>query len=353
MRSLRTCLRLATVLTVLCLALAAAGCDNRQARVTPIEYNGLTMGTTYSVKLVSMPAGLDAQGLQDGIESRLDAVNARMSTYLETSELSRFNNSDSTDWQEASAELVKVLQNALRIGELSDGAFDVTVGPLVNLWGFGPRASDAAIPSDAAIQEALGKVGYRSLHVRSEPPAIKKDRGDLYVDLSSIAKGYAVDTVADYLDTVGLENYLVEVGGEIRARGHNASGLAWRIGIERPAPGTRAVHTVVNLHDVAVATSGDYRNYFEKAGHRYSHAFDPRTGRPVTHDLASVTVISGTAMHADGMATTLMILGPDAGYQLAEREALAALFVVRVEDRFVDRSTPAFARYRAGREDHG
>lgn len=351
MHSLATCLRLTTLLTVLCLA--AAGCENRQAPVAPIEYNGLTMGTTYSVKLVAIPAGLDPQGLQQGIESRLNAVNARMSTYLETSELSRFNNNHSTDWQAASAELVRVLQNALTISELSDGAFDVTVGPLVNLWGFGPNVTNDAIPSDAAIEEALGKVGYRALHVRSNPPAIKKDRGDLYVDLSAIAKGYAVDTVADYLDTVRIENYLVEVGGEIRARGHNASSLAWRIGIERPDPGTRAVHTVIHLHDVAVATSGDYRNYFDKAGHRYSHALNPRTGRPVTHGLASVTVISGTAMYADGMATTLMILGPDAGYQLAEREALAALFVVRVEDRFVNRSTPAFAQYQAGREDHG
>ena len=343
--------RLTILLTVLCLA--AAGCENRQAGVTPIEYNGLTMGTTYSVKLVGIPAGLDPEVLRDDIESGLDSVNARMSTYMESSELSQFNSNDSTDWQAASAQLVKVLRHALTISVLSDGAFDVTVGPLVNLWGFGPPATGDAIPSEAAIRQALDKVGYRNLHVRDDPPAIRKDRGDLYVDLSAIAKGYAVDTVADYLDTLGVKNYLVEVGGEIRAKGHNASGVAWRIGIEQPDPRTRTVHTVINLHDVGVATSGDYRNYFENEGHRYSHAIDPRTGRPVMHELASVTVISPTAMHADGMATALMILGPDAGYRLAEREALAALFMVRVEDHFVDRSTPAFDRYQAGNKDHG
>ena len=220
----------------------------------------------------------------------------------------------------------------------------MTVGPLVNLWGFGPVPRGDTIPSDTEIREALQKVGYTKIHTQISPPAIKKDRPDIQIDLSAIAKGYAVDQVADYLDRSRVLDYLVEIGGELRAKGKNAEGTAWRVGIEKPVPNKRAVHQVLHLRDQAMATSGDYRNYFEKNGQRFSHTINPRTGRPITHNLASVTVINPSSMRADAMATALMVLGPEVGYELAERQKLAALFILRDSDGFQERATPKFGQ---------
>jgi thiamine biosynthesis lipoprotein len=306
------------------------------------------MGTLYTVKVVDPPRSVEPQDLRAGVEGVLRQVDTRMSTYRQDSELSRLNAARTTEWITASPELVTVLKEALWVSEATGGAFDVTVGPLVNLWGFGPGGGADKVPPEGAIQAALARVGYRRLHVRSSPPAVRKDRPDVYVDLSAIAKGYAVDRVADYLQSRGTENYMVEVGGEIHARGYNARATAWRIAIERPSAKARAVQLIVALDDAGVATSGDYRNYFERDGHRYSHTIDPTTGRPITHALASVTVIAPSTMHADALATGLMVLGPEKGYALAQRLGLAAFIVVKAEDGFRERTTPAFAPYRSG-----
>ncbi|HFD79738.1 MAG TPA: FAD:protein FMN transferase [Gammaproteobacteria bacterium] len=332
-------------------ALLLAACSQRLPPQAGFE--GFTMGTSYSVRLAGLSAWFDLYALQRGVQRRLEEVDARMSTYRADSELSRFNRNPSTDWVPASPELVRVIAEAQRISALSDGAFDVTVAPLVDLWGFGPEPGEDRVPEEAAIRGALARVGYRKLHVRRQPPALKKDRGDLHVDLSAIAKGYAVDVVADYLSAQGVDDYLVEVGGEMRASGHKAGGQPWRIGIERPQPGQRSVYAVVALSDVAVATSGDYRNYFRQQGRLYSHTIDPRTGRPVSHHLASVTVLAASSMYADGMATALDVLGPGAGFELAEREGLVAFFIVRTEKGFEDRATRAFARYSLERRPAG
>ena len=322
-------------------------CQSGTSQHALIEFQGATMGTTYTVKLVEPPPGLKPDGIQAEIDTRLENINLQMSTYLEDSELSLFNRSQLTDWIDVSQQLVDVLQQARRVSDQTNGAFDVTVGPLVNLWGFGPEAADEQLPSEQEIRAAMGRVGYALLQLRSAPPAIKKNRADLYVDLSAIAKGYAVDVIAEYLRGLGIDNYMVEIGGEVRAGGRNARGTLWRIAIEKPSTGSRSLHAIVELDNTGIATSGDYRNYFEIEGRRYSHTIDPVTGRPVTHKLASVTVVHPSAMQADAMATALMVLGADAGYRLAEEHELAAFFIVKGEDGFYDKASTAFRRYMA------
>lgn len=189
------------------------------------------------------------------------------------------------------------------------------------------------------------QTGYEQLHARTSPPSIRKDNGRIYVDLSAIAKGYGVDKLAEHLDSLEFSDYLVDIGGELKGKGHNASGSAWRIAIEKPTPGERSIYQIISIGKGAMATSGDYRNYFEKDGQRYSHTINPKTGTPIRHKLASVTVINASTMYADAMATALMVLGPELGYALAEQEALAALFIVKNGDGFSEKVTSAFKQY--------
>jgi thiamine biosynthesis lipoprotein len=303
------------------------------------------MGTTYSVKITDIPPSLDSSALHTEIQAVFERINDQMSTYLESSTLSRFNAGRGTDWFKVPLELVTVVRQAQQLSELTGGAFDITVGPLVNLWGFGPESAPEQPPPAEAIASALQRSGYRKLASRTNPPGLKKSIPDLYVDLSAIAKGYAVDQVAEHLEERGVSNYLVEVGGEIRGLGQNARHVPWQVAIEKPVPGTRIVQQVIAVDGMSIATSGDYRNYFEHEGRQFSHTIDPKTGSPVTHTLASVTVVNPSATYADALATGLMVLGPETGYQLAEREGLAALFIVRTESDFVSHATPAFDRY--------
>lgn len=320
-----------------------AACHHPGPTVT--EIMGTTMGTTYSVKVVGLPGSLPPVSLQTAINGRLEQIEQIMSTYRPDSELSRFSASRDTQWRSASPELAQVIGTALEIGARSSGAFDVSVGPLVNLWGFGPPMRNDEPPEAQKIHEALNSVGYRHLHVRENPPAIRKDLPELYVDLSGIAKGYGVDAIVRLLEQRGLKNFLVEIGGEVRGRGHNGRGEPWRIGIERPEEKRRTAYAVIPLQDMAVATSGDYRNFYESEGRRYSHTIDPRSGRPVTHDLASVTVVHPSATRADAWATALMVLGAKAGADLARREGLAALFIARTPaGGFSLQETPAFSQ---------
>lgn len=327
-------------LYVALVAAAISSCDD--GRFVEYELSGATMGTSFSVKLVAPPDDVDREKLQQDIRRTLERIEDLMSTYRAESELSAFNANLSTDWFGVSAELCAAIEQALSVCELTGGAFDVTIAPLVNLWGFGPGGTISTPPSGDRVTEALTLVGHSSLETRCATPALRKRHPGIVLDLSGWAKGYAVDELADLLDERTLTNYLVEIGGELRLRGHNAGGEAWSIAIERPVAGARGVQTVVRLTDAAVATSGDYRNFFERDGVRYSHTIDPRTGRPVEHELASVTVIDESAAFADGMATGLLVLGPDAGLELATGGNLAAYFLVRAEDGFEERMTPAF-----------
>ncbi len=309
------------------------------------EINGLTMGTTYAVKVVTGPIEPDAQkAIQRDIEATLKAVNGEMSTYQDDSELSKLNASTSTDAQPVSAQLHAVLREALRIGRLSGGAFDVTVGPLVNAWGFGPEGQQT--PPDAATTAALReRVGLDKILLAEG--VVAKARSDVYVDLSAIAKGHGVDRIAETLEGLGYAEYLIEIGGELRARGLNHAGRHWRVGIEKPDPDARALMEVVALDDASLATSGDYRNFYEKDGKRVSHTIDPRTGQPIEHRLASVSVIHSSCATADGLATALNVLGPEAGFALAVERKLPALFIVRGADgRHTEKVTAEFEAIR-------
>lgn len=308
-----------------------------------IELQGETMGTYYNVKVFPGEAANfpSAPAIEETVQRELNAVDAKMSTYREDSELSRFNRLESDEPFQFSEETFEVIQLAQRVSEQTGGAFDVTVGPLVNAWGFGP-GGEVEAPGDARVAELREQVGYALLELDPVARTVSKRRPGVYVDLSAIAKGYAVDEVAEALDDLGLENYMIEVGGEVRTSGHNGEGDPWRIGIERPAEGTRQVHTVVPLSGLAMASSGDYRNYTERDGERISHTIDPRTGRPVPHLVASVTVIHHNCAHADALATALTVLGPDEGLAFAEQIGLPVLFLIHAEDGLEERTSSAF-----------
>ncbi|WP_338053478.1 FAD:protein FMN transferase [Rhabdochromatium marinum] len=333
--------------------LSACG-DRDQTEV--VELYGRTMGTTYSVQIVNPPPDFAAQTVQQQLDAELADINAQMSTYDPNSSLSQFNQSgvgaeaaeagDFGDWFPVPVALAQVVEEAQQISRLSHGAFDITVGRLVNLWGFGPEFHPDQVPTDEAIAKALRLTGYHKLAVRLQPPALRKALPELYVDLSAIAKGYAVDQLAERLQQLGLDNYLVEVGGELRAAGPGP-GRPWRIAIERPESQARDVFRVVSLHDIGMATSGDYRNFFETDGMLYSHTINPHTGRPVTHHLASVTVLDKACMRADALATALLALGPHDGLQLAEAQDIPAFFIERQATGYQAQMTRAFERLTA------
>jgi thiamine biosynthesis lipoprotein len=331
-----------TLLVTGMLSLTLTGCGNDHAQFPLLELTGSTMGTSYNVKLVALPSQTDAEALQAQIDNDLSKIEQRMSTYRTGSELSLFNRSEATDWVEVSAELCGVVEQALSVSEITS-AFDITVGPLVNLWGFGPDETLPEPPENDVIEEALQYTGFAMLHTQCMTPAIRKDRAEIYVDLSAYAKGYAVDQIAMLLSDQGLNNFMVEIGGELRMHGHNADGKLWSVAIEKPAEFESAVQIIVQTTDVAIATSGDYRNFYQFAGQRYSHTIDPKTGYPVTHKTAAVSVISDTAAFADAMATALLVLGVDEGLALAEREGIAAYFMLRTDSGMEAYSTAAFA----------
>lgn len=306
------------------------------------ELSGTAMGTQFTVQIPAPLSEQRREDLQQAIDDAIARVEQATSTYLLESELSRFNASRSTDWFLVSEEVCAAVREAIELSELTGGAFDLTVGPLVNLWGFGPDTVRLQPPEDADVEAMRERVGYQRLHTDCDRPALRKDMAELYVDLSAYAKGLAVDSVSELLREMGHEHYLVDVGGDMRVQGTNARGEPWAIAIETPEENGRGVQRVLPLREGAVATSGDYRNYFEFEGQRYSHVIDARSGRPPTHALASVTVVADNAAYADAMATALLVLGPGQGMELAEREDIAAVFQLRSDERFAERLTPAF-----------
>jgi thiamine biosynthesis lipoprotein len=312
-----------------------------------LELVGTTMGTQFSVKLATGAGDFEAQYLQQRIEGKLAHIDDLMSTYATDSVISRFNSSKTTDWYPVLDEFCLAVESALEISDLTDGSFDITVGPLVNLWGFGPGDIIDRVPDSASIETLRDSVGFEYLQTDCAVPAIKKEIAELVLDMSAIGKGYAADRVADLLEELGFEDYLVEIGGEMRLHGSNALGEKWAIGIEGPSLNERRPHTIIRLSDTAVATSGDYRNYFEVDGTRYSHTIDSRTGKPVTHSLASVTVVDKLGSRADALATALLVMGPIDGMELATREGMAALFLLRTNGGIEERSTPAFQELRS------
>lgn len=325
-------------------ALAAAGLLAGCGQQAPaaLALSGAAMGTSWHVTIVAPPEGARRGDLEQALAAEIATVEQSMSTWIEGSDVSRFNRDAGTGWQRVPAAFCEFVAAALAISEETGGAFDPTAGALVNLWGFGPGEMRFEPPAERDLEAARALSGYDKLEADCARPGLRKAEGGLYVDLSAIAKGYAVDRAAELLDARSVDNYLVEIGGELRVRGKNPAGGPWRIAIELPDPAGRAVQRVVRVTDNAVATSGDYRNFFEYDGRRYSHTIDPRTGRPVEHDAAAVTVVTLPAARADALATALLVLGPDAGLEFAEQADVAALFLLRDGDAFVERASSRF-----------
>jgi thiamine biosynthesis lipoprotein len=246
-----------------------------------------------------------------------------------------------------SRDTARVVTEAIHIGRESRGALDVTVGPLVNLWGFGPDARPTKVPSDELIAQTRQKTGLGNLHVITSADAdtLQKDIPDLYVDLSAIAKGFGVDKVAEYLESQGARNYLVEIGGELRINGVNGKGHPWRVAIEKPTVNAGSVQEVILPGDNGVATSGEYRNYYELDGKRFSHTMDPLTGKPIQHRLVSVTVIHPSCMTADGLATVFMVMGPEKSLAYAKERGLAIFTITKTDDGFEEAYSDAFKPY--------
>lgn len=311
--------------------------------LTRQEYlmQGKTMGTTYNIKVVG--ENIDTVKLQQGIDDKLKQLNQEMSTYIKDSELSRFNQSTSLEPISVSTGLARVVKEAIRLGALTQGALDVTVGPLVNLWGFGPEYRPETVPSDELLIATKARVGLDKLTFANG--MLAKKIPDIYVDLSTIAKGYGVDLVAEFIEANGINNYLVEIGGEMRLKGFKHTGELWHVAIEKPLTNERAVHQIIVPKDNAVATSGDYRIYFEADGQRFSHIIDPKTGKPINHKLVSVTVIHPSSMTADGLSTAMMVMGEEKALAFAEENDLAVYIIAKTDHGFVEQSTVKFMQY--------
>ncbi|MEM9411406.1 MAG: FAD:protein FMN transferase [Planctomycetota bacterium] len=262
----------------------------------------------------------DRQKLTEGIQSTLDKVNRLMSTYQKDSDVSRFNRATVDQWIEVDVTTVTVIQRAIELSELTGGAFDITVGPAVNAWNFGPQKSKA-LPSDQEVAELQNRVGYEHIQYQANPPSLRKSKGRVQIDLSAIAKGFAADEVQRYLTDQQLKNFMVEVGGEVVVSGETAKG-PWRIGIEKPVEMVRQVAEVVELTDCAMATSGDYRNFRMVDGERLSHTIDPKTCRPIKNPPASVSVVAPDCMTADAMATAIMVMGIEKGLKVCQENGL-------------------------------
>jgi thiamine biosynthesis lipoprotein len=313
-------------------SLALAGCA-----IQPVPHetllSGETMGSAWTLKIAGrLPASADQ--LRAGAQARFDAVNLALSTYRADSALSRFNDDQSGEWLAIDPELCEVLAYALSLAEASGGAYDVTVGPLVNLWGFGPKPAPQRVPDTTAIEAARERVGFRKVEVDTAGRRARKPPG-VRIDLSSLGKGRGVDRVAQYLDAQGVTNYLIDLSGKLRARGRNARGEPWRVAVEQPtadvtSAAPQLAPEVIELRDRSVASAGDYRRFFETGGRHYSHIIDPRTGWPVTHGTVSATAIAADCMQADALATVLMVMPPVEAIQLANRQQLPALLIGHV-----------------------
>lgn len=333
------------ILLLFYLCACSSGQQTKQYTLT-----GQTMGTSYHIKIIH--SQLDDKKL-DEIQTEIDlvlkVVNQQMSTYIPDSEISKFNNFKSTNEFQVSDEFFKVLRKAVEVYNLSDGAFDITVNPLVTLWGFGNVSSKFEQPNQIKISQALKQIGTNNL-ILIDSLYIKKQIPELQIDLSAIAKGYGVDAVAKTLNKINILNYMVEIGGEVLTKGLNLRGLKWGIGVDKPTLRnltSRILQDTLYISNIAVATSGDYRNFFEYENKIYSHTINPKTGYPVTHHLASATILAPTCMEADAIATAVMVMGVEEGLKLLESlENVEGLLIERLDEgKFKEYQTVGFEDY--------
>lgn len=304
---------------------------------------GRAMGTSWRATFIPPAAGGDARDLERRLAGRLEQLEDVFSPYREHSELSRFNAADGAGWVSVPSELAMVARDSARISQLTGGAFDATVAPLLALWGFGPRGSAARLPRPDEIESARARVGWRLLEVRDEPPALRKARPGVTADFSSMAKGYAVEQMSALLSIRGVTRHLVQIGGDLKSAGDGGVGRGWKVGIERPDPAGAGIATTLVLREgQALSTSGDARNAVQLGDTRVGHILDPRTGRPVSSLVASASVAHISAATASALATAMFVLGADEGLRLAEANGWAVLFLVHDGARLEQRATPAF-----------
>ena len=303
-----------------------------------LKLDGQTMGTYFAIA-IDGAGEADSQSIRERIEECLTDVNRQMSTWDPESEISKFNQSEGTDWFSVSPEFAMVVVESIRIHKLTNGAFDPTVAPLIDLWGFGAKRPKQ-FPSQEAIDTARARVGMEFIEAQQKPPAIKRTKPGITLNLSAIAKGHGVDRVSELLTSLGYPSHVVDIGGEDRTGIAKANGDKWRLGVESPFG---EIQRVVESTEQSVATSGDYRNYFEINGVRYSHAIDPTTGRPVKNPPASISVLSESCMTADGLATGLMVMGTEKGFQFAKAHNLSVLYLDVADDKsIVEHATGKF-----------
>jgi len=309
------------------------GCKSQNQTIT---INGNTMGTTYSIKIIDKKLQhIDINNVKSKIDSALQAVNQQMSTYIPDSEISRFNRLTSKDWFTISTDFYDVIVTAQKISRLTEGAFDITVGPIVELWGFGKdfEPNTWQPPTDQEIEETIQSIGFKNIAVGKN--SIKKKNPDTKIDLNAIAKGYGVDVIFELLRELGFTDILVEIGGEVRCSGYNDEGNYWKIGIDKPIldimPGTE-LQAVISLDNKALATSGDYRNYFKYNGKLFSHTIDPVTGYPTQNHVASASVIAQDCMTADALATALMVIGKEGITLVNSMVEVEAMIMIRTDE---------------------
>jgi thiamine biosynthesis lipoprotein len=287
------------------------------------QTGGTTMGTTWHLTL----AKGDVSAASQIVQARLDALEGMFTNWREDSAVSRFNASRSTDWQPVPRELAEVMLFAQRLSKETNGAFDVTVSPLIELWGFGVKKSTHSVPSEEAIAAAKARAGWQKVEVQMDPPMLRKTQVDVEINVSGLVEGYAVDDLMRRLRDAGHTNFLLDVGGELYASGQKPDGTPWQAGVQQPDAEKGVVTGAVPLRDKALSTSGTYQQFFEMDGKRYPHVLDARTGRPITHSLVSVSVIADSCFEADAWTTALLILGPVDGQSTAKRLGIDALFL--------------------------
>ena len=310
------------------------------------RFDGPTMGSRYSIQYVRHSSTPGPKAVQAEVENILADVDRQFSTYRSDSDIERFNALPADRCQVMPGPVLELIRVGEQLSSQSEGSYDLTVEPLLNLWGFGPQGREEKVPTAEALAEVRQRVGHA--HLRIDGDQLCKDAA-VEVDFNSIAAGYAVDAIAAKLEAMGVHNYLAEATGELKAAGKKLDGSPWRVALEEPRDDQQVAERILAVDGYGVSTSGDYRNYFEQDGRRYSHTFDARTGAPVLHTLASVTVIHPSALMADGLSTLLLILGPERGWDYAETHDIGAFFVIRADTGFVTRTTQAFERLSGGK----
>ncbi|MFV0264680.1 MAG: FAD:protein FMN transferase ApbE [Kluyvera sp.] len=337
-------------MALLSVVILLTGCDNASAPAAPkaavTVLEGKTMGTFWRVSVVGIDKARSEE-LRTKVQNLLDSDDRLLSTWKNDSSLMRFNHSQSTTPWPVNEAMADIVTESLRVGRKTDGAMDITVGPLVNLWGFGPDKQPVSTPTQAQIDAAKARTGLDKLTVinRADRQYLQKSIPDLYVDLSTVGEGYAADHLARLMIEEGISRYLVSVGGALVSRGMNADGQPWRVAIQKPTDRENAVQAIVDINGHGISTSGSYRNYYELDGQRISHVIDPQTGRPITHKLVSVTVIAPTALEADAWDTGLMVLGSEKAQQVVREQGLAVYMIMKTDDGFNTWMSPQFRAF--------